>query len=275
MAAEPAPRLSEGPQPALRRLAGRRVAVIGAGSIGPGWGNGKAAAVLMARHGARVACVDRDADAARETAAIVGAEGGRALAHAADVAEEDGASAAIEAVERAWGGLDAVHFNVGFSLRGGVADADPADWDRVMAVNLRAAFLVARAALPGMRARGRGAFVFVSSIAAIRAGPYAYASYEASKAGLCRLSASIARAHAAEGIRSNAILPGLIDTPHVRVVVAPDADPAALAEARAAMVPMGRQGTAWDVAQAAVWLASDEAGFVTGVDLRVDGGGSL
>ena len=251
------------------------MSVIGAGSIGPGWGNGKAAAVLMARHGARVACVDRDADAARETAALIEAEGGRALAHAADVAEEAGARGAIEAAERAWGGLDAVHFNVGTSLRGGVADAEPADWDRVMAVNLRAAFLVARAALPGMRAQGRGAFVFVSSIAAIRAGPYAYASYEASKAGLCRLSASIARAHAAEGIRSNAILPGLIDTPHVRTVVAPDADPRALAEARAAMVPMGRQGTAWDVAQAAVWLASDEAGFVTGVDLRVDGGGAL
>ena len=264
------------PSPApARRLEGKRAAVIGAGSIGPGWGNGKAAAVLFARHGARVLCVDRDAAAAEETAGLIAAEGHEAHAHRADVTDEAAVGGAVAAVEAAFGGLDLVHFNVGISARGGVADADPAEWDRVMEVNLRAAFLVARAALPGMRARRSGAFVWVSSIAAVWSGPYAYASYEASKAGLCRLSRSIARAHAAEGVRSNAVLPGPIDTPHVAAYVAPGADPDELAAARAALVPMGRQGTAWDVAHAALYLASDEAGFVTGVELRVDGGVAL
>ena len=251
------------------------MAVIGAGSIGPGWGNGKAAAVLLARHGAQVLCVDRSGEAARETARIVDGEGGGARVHAADVTDAGACEGVVAAAEAAWGGLDVVHFNVGISARGGVAEADPAEWDRVMAANLRAAFLVARAALPGMRARRAGAFVWVSSIAAVWSGPYAYASYEVSKAGLCRMSRSIARAHAGEGIRSNAVLPGPIDTPHVAAYVAPGADPEALARERAALVPMGRQGTAWDVAHAALYLASHEAGFVTGVELRVDGGATL
>ena len=267
--------LAAGEAAGLSRLGGKRAAVFGAGSIGPGWGNGKAAAVLFARHGARVLCVDREGAAARETVGIIVDEGGEAAAHAADVTDEAACEGAVAAAEAAFGGLDAVLYNVGISLRGGVADTEPADWDRVMDANLRGAFLVARAALPGMRARGSGAFVFVSSIAAVWSAPYAYASYEVSKAGLCRLSASIARAHAGEGIRSNAILPGPIDTPHVAAYVASGADPAALAAQRAAMVPMGRQGTAWDVAHAALYLASDEAGFVTGVDLRVDGGTAL
>jgi NAD(P)-dependent dehydrogenase (short-subunit alcohol dehydrogenase family) len=257
------------------RVEGKRIAVIGAGSVGPGWGNGKAAAVLFAREGGHVLCVDREAEAAAGTVGLIEAEGGAARALAADVTRQPDVEAVVAAMTEAWGGIDVLHFNVGISQRGGVAETSPDDWAHVFAVNLGAAQRVARAVLPLMQAQGAGALVFVSSVAALRAGPYSYAAYEASKAGLCRMSASIARQYAPFGVRSNTVVPGVIDTPHVAAFIAPDADPKAVAEARAAMVPMGRQGSAWDVARAALFLASDEAGYITGVDLRVDGGFAL
>ncbi len=256
------------------RFAGRVVLVAGGGSIGPGMGNGRAAAILYAREGARVLVCDRDRAAAEETCAQVSAEGGAAEPEVGDLTEDAAVSRAVARAE-AWGGLDVLHHNLGTSTPGGAAETAPADWDRVMEVNLRSAFLLAQAALPGMRARGYGALVFVSSVAAVRAGPYAYAAYEASKAALERLARSIARAEAPHGIRANVVRPGPIDTPHVRAVVAPGADREELARARAAMVPLGRQGTPWDVARAALFLASDDAGFVTGAVLPVDGGMSL
>ena len=254
----------------MRRFEGRRVLVAGGGSAGPGWGNGKAAAVLYAREGARVTVADRDAEAAEETVRIIAEEGGTAEPATGDLTVE--ADVARIAGGAAW---DVLHANLGTSRRGGVIDAAPEEWEAVFRTNVGAAQMLARAVLPGMVAARRGALIFVSSIAAVRAGPYDYASYEASKAALERMARSIARRHAADGVRANVVRPGLIETPHVNVVVAPGEDPAALAARRAAMVPMGRQGTAWDVAHAALFLASDAAGFVTGAVLPVDGGGSL
>ena len=255
---------------ARRRFEGRRVLVAGGGSAGPGWGNGKAAAVLYAREGARVTVADRHAEAAEETVRIIEGEGGTATFANGDLTLESNVARIVG--PDPW---DVLHANLGTSRRGSVMDTSPEDWESVFRVNLGAAQMLARAALPAMVAAGRGALIFVSSIAAVRAGPYDYASYEASKAALERMARSIARRHAADGIRANVVRPGLIETPHVNVVVAPGEDPAALAARRAAMVPMGRQGTAWDVAHAALYLASDEAGFVTGAVLPVDGGGSL
>ena len=256
----------------MSRVDGKRVAVIGAGSVGAGWGNGKAAAVTYAREGAQVLCVDRNGDAAEETVAIIKDEGHQARAYVGDMTSEDDVAALVSALQDSWGGLDILHFNIGISAKGGVADQSLDDWNRIFAVNLTAAMLVSRAVLPGMKQQGSGALVFISSLAAQMAGPYSYASYEASKAGLCRMSASIAREYAPFGVRSNTILPGMIDTPHVTSFIGPDTDPEILASQRASMVPMGRQGTAWDIANAALFLASDQAGFITGVDLRVDGG---
>jgi NAD(P)-dependent dehydrogenase (short-subunit alcohol dehydrogenase family) len=254
------------------RFAGRRVLVAGGGSVGPGMSNGRAAAILYAREGASVLVADRSGEAAEETVAQIAGEGGRAEAFEGDMTDPEAAKAAVAA---AGPSLDVLHFNIGTSVKGGVTETAPGDWARVFDVNLGAAFHLARAALPGMEAAGRGSLVFISSLAGLRAGPYSYVSYEASKAALQRMAQSIARDYAPRGIRANVVLPGPIDTPHVQAVVAPGADPAALASARAAMVPMGRQGTPWDVARAALFLASDEAAFITGVLLPVDGGMSL
>lgn len=253
-------------------VAGKRVVVIGAGSVGAGWGNGKAAAVTYAREGARVLCVDRNESAADETVAIISGEGHAARAFVGDMTAETDVTAMMSTLQDAWGGIDILHFNIGISAKGGVAEQSLADWNRIFAVNLTAAMLVSRAVLPGMKQQQSGVLVFISSLAAQMAGPYSYASYEASKAGLCRMSASIAKEYAPYGVRSNTILPGMIDTPHVTSFIGPDSDPETLAAQRAAMVPMRRQGTAWDIANAALFLASDQAGFITGIDLRVDGG---
>lgn len=258
-----------------KRVEGKVAMVIGAGSVGPGWGNGKAAAVLYAREGAKVLAVDRSEAAAEETRGVIVGESGEAEIFAGDMTLEDDVEAAVAHAISTWGRIDILHFNIGISTKGGVEATEPAEWDRVFNVNLRSAYLTSKAVLPGMRKRGSGALVFISTVASIKAGPYSYVSYEASKAGLNRLSGSIAAEYAAHGVRSNVILPGMIATPHVDVFVAGDNDLAAFASARAEMVPMKRQGTGWDIARAAVFLASDEAGFITGVELRVDGGAGV
>ncbi len=250
----------------MSRFAGRRAVVIGAGSVGEGIGNGRATALLLARDGAEVLCVDRDRAAADDTVARIAAEGGTARASALDATDD-------RAVQQLFAGpeeIDILVHVVGMSLPGGAVETEPADWDRVFDVNLRSAYLAARAAVPGMVARRRGAVVFVSSLAATWSGSYSYAAYEASKAGLNRLTRSLARAHAAQGVRVNAVLPGMIDTPHVQAYVS--AAQAASGEARANAVPMKRQGSPWEVAEAILFLASDAASYVTGTCLRVDGG---
>lgn len=259
----------------MTRLADKRVAVIGAGSVGPGWGNGKATAMRFAQEGARVLCVDREEQAAEETAALIRDAGGVAETLVTDVTQPHAGTQVMARMGALWGGIDILDYNVGISAPGGVLETRDADWQRVFEINLNAAMRLTRATLPAMREQGSGAYVFVSSLAAIRSGPYSYVSYEVSKMALLRFAKSVARENAPYGVRANAILPGVIETPHVTAYVDADTDPAELAARRAAMVPMGRQGTAWDVANAALYLASDEAGFVTGTELRVDGGMSI
>ncbi len=256
----------------MKRLDGKRVAIIGAGSVGAGWGNGKATAVRFAREGAKVLCVDRSEAAAAETAGLIRDDGGVAEVLTADATDREAGAALMAAMEKLWGGIDVLDYNVGISKAGGVLETSDADWDRIFDINLSAAMRLTGAVLPALREQKAGSLIYVSSLAAVFSAPYSFVSYEVSKAALVRLARSVAHENAPHGIRANAILPGLIDTPHVNAYVDQTTAPEELAARRAAMVPMGRQGTAWDVANAALFLASDEAGYVTGIEMRVDGG---
>jgi NAD(P)-dependent dehydrogenase (short-subunit alcohol dehydrogenase family) len=260
--------------PPSTRLAGRRAALFGAGSSGPGWGNGKAAAVAYARAGAAVACIDLVRAAAEETAGIIAAEGGRAVALAADVTDEASVAAAVAEAAAALGGLDLLHNNVGHAAMGGPEALDLAAWRRAFDLNLNGAYLAIRHALPHLKAAGRpAAIVNVSSLAAIRWTGYPYAAYMAAKAALNQLTVAVALEYARAGIRANAIMPGKMDTPLIyRQIAGQYASAAEMVRQRNESCPMGRMGTAWDVANAAVFLASDEAGYITGQCLAVDGG---
>jgi NAD(P)-dependent dehydrogenase (short-subunit alcohol dehydrogenase family) len=256
------------------RVEGKVALVNGAGSSGPGWGNGKAAAVLYAREGAKVVCVDLRQEAAEETAAIIRSEGGEAVALAGDSAEAAIAEAAVaQAVER-FGGLHILHNNVGIVAASPTAETDDADWDRVIRVNQRSYFLACKHAIPAMLRGGGGAIVNIASIAAIGWLGVPYASYAASKAAILGFTRHVALEHAGRGIRCNAILPGLMDTPMIREPLARayGGSIEAMLAKRAAQCPMGFMGDAWDVAHAALFLASDEARYITGAELVVDGG---
>ncbi|MBV8764636.1 MAG: SDR family oxidoreductase [Hyphomicrobiales bacterium] len=255
------------------RLDGRVTVVFGAGSSGPGWGNGKAAATLYAREGARVIAVDRDLEAARETAAIIGSEGHEALAVSADVTASAEVAGVVEEAVRRFGRIDVLHNNVGITEMGDPIEATEESWDRVMAVNLKSVFLACKHVLPVMKAQRKGAIVNISSVAAVAINDYPYFSYYASKSGLNHLTRALALRYAPFGIRANAIMPGLMDTPLIyREIAGQYADEEAMVSARDALVPMGFMGDAFDVARAAVFLASDEARYITGVCLAVDGG---
>lgn len=254
-------------------LEGRIALVFGAGSCGPGWGNGKATAVTYARAGATVVAVDVNADAAEETRSIIAGEGGHAEAAVCDVTRSAEVRALIDEVLRGHGRIDVLHNNVGGTALGGVIEESEESFRRIVDLNLTSAFLTCKYALPHMVRQGRGAVVNVSSLASLRY-LYPYASYQASKAGLNQLTQSMAIQYASQGIRANAILPGFIDTPITQQVASQYESLEAMKAARAARTPPGRQGTAWDVANAALFLASDAAAFVNGVCLPVDGGQS-
>jgi NAD(P)-dependent dehydrogenase (short-subunit alcohol dehydrogenase family) len=262
------------------RLAGRTALIIGAGSIGPGWGNGKATALTFARAGARVACVDIKRAAAEETAELIRAEGGEAFAFAADAVVQSEIRAAIQAVMERWGRIDILDNNVGIATPGGVVDCSEEEWDRVMDVNVKGAFLAMKHVIPLMVAQGGGAIVNISSIAAIRHTGVPYAGYYASKAALSHLTRTTALEYAPHKVRVNAVLPGLMKTPmveHSAVFASGYAsgDIEAMWAIRDRQVPMGHMGTAFDVANAALFLVSDEARYVTGIELVVDGGITL
>lgn len=254
------------------RLANKNILVLGAGCPDQGIGNGMAVAATYAWHGANVLGVDRDASALANTNDLIRKTKGDGEFHTfvAELTESDAAKRCADHCESLWGGVDVVHFNVGMSRPGGVVQTSPQDWQQVIDLNLTAALNVARETIPLMQKSGGGAFVFISSIAALGNGPYSYTSYEVAKAGLNRLSTSIAGEYASSGIRSNVISLGVIDTPHVSRYVS-DLDRDKLASERAAIVPMGRQGSPWDAANASLFLASDEAGFISGANLVVDG----
>ena len=253
-------------------LQDRVALVFGAGSCAPGWGNGKATAVTLARAGAIVIAIDINPAAAEETRDLIAGEGGRAEARTCDVTQSGPVKALVDDVAARLGRIDMLHNNVGITAMGGVIDESEDSFRHVMDTNLTSAFLTCKHVLPHMLARGKGSIVNVSSLAAIRYA-YPYISYQASKAGVNQLTQGVALQFARQGIRANAILPGLMDTPMVHQQIAGQyASPEAMTAARNAKTPMGRQGTGWDIANTALFLHSDAAGYITGVCLPVDGG---
>ena len=264
----------------MQRLAGKIAIVVGAGSIGPGWGNGKATAVTFARHGAKVFCVDRNQEAAAETVRLIEAEGGVAKAYTADVAREDQVAAMVVSCMSAFGRIDILDNNVGIAETGSVVDVAEADWDRVFAINLKSAYLAMKHVIPVMDKQGGGSIINISSVAAIRYTGVSYVTYAATKAAMNQMTRVTAVEFAPKNIRVNAVLPGLMKTPmveHSAGLAASYAkgDVEKMWQARDSQVPMGHMGEAWDVANAALFLASDESRYVTGIELIVDGGLTL
>ncbi|MFC7738145.1 SDR family NAD(P)-dependent oxidoreductase [Roseomonas sp. GCM10028921] len=260
----------------MLRLDGRVAIVTGAGSAGPGWGNGKATAVILARQGAKVFAIDNREEAVAETVGIIREEGGEATPHVADLTASDEVAEAVAACVRLYGGLDVLVNNVGGSHPGSAESMSEEDWHRQIDFNLGSAFLGCKHALPELRKRGRGAIVNLSSIAALRmSAERPHIAYSASKYGILALTRSVAMEQARHGIRCNTVVPGLMHTPLVehrlvRQLGANDAE--ALIAKRNAQVPLGKMGDAWDIAHAVLFLVSDEAKHVTGTDIVVDGG---
>ncbi|HEY3917536.1 MAG TPA: glucose 1-dehydrogenase [Stellaceae bacterium] len=261
----------------MDRLKGKVAMVVGAGSIGPGWGNGKATAVTFAREGAQVFCVDRNGAAAEETCQIITGEGGKAAAFTADVSKAAEVEAMVAACIKAYGRIDVLDNNVGIAEVGSVVEVAESEWDRVFAVNLKSAFLAMKHVIPIMAGQGGGSIINISSIASIRHVGISYVSYNASKAAMNQMTRSTAVEFASRHVRVNAILPGLMKTPMVEHSAGlaqsyAGGDVQAMWRARDAQVPMGHMGDGWDVANAALFLASDESKYVTGIELVVDGG---
>lgn len=262
------------------RLRDRTAVIFGAGQTpGETVGNGRATAITFAREGAQVLAVDRDLDSALETVAQIEAHGGTASAVRADVTSEEEVRQAIAGCRDLWGRVDIVHNNVGVSLAGGdavVVDIESDAFDRLVAINLRGMVYACKHALPVMREQGSGVILTISSAAAITA--YPYVGYKTTKAAVIALTQQVAIQNARYGIRANCILPGLMNTPmaiEARVAATGRSREEIIAQ-RDSQVPLGgKMGTGWDVANAALFLASDEAAFITGVALPVDGGGSL
>jgi len=259
------------------RLNNKVAIVVGAGQTpGDTIGNGRATAILFAREGASVALVDLDLESASETKALIEAEGGHCFTFEADVTRQEDCESLVRATVKTFGRIDVLHNNVGI----GAADDEilsmtEESWDRIMRVNLKSMFLTCKSVLPVMREQRFGSIINISSIAAICS--TGIVAYKTSKAGVNALTHQIALENAKYNIRANAIMPGLMNTPMAIEGISkmrgiPKAD---LIRQRDAFVPLGgKMGTAWDVAYAALFLASDEARFITGVLLPVDGGQS-
>lgn len=252
-----------------------KVAIVaGAGSSGPGWGNGKATAVVLARRGAAIFAVDKDGEAAKTTCAVIEGEGGRCIAYQADVTDPEDVRKMAEACIEAFGRVDILVNNAGRAEPGGPVDLDPAIWDDQLQLNLTSAFYGCKYVIPHMRNGGGGSIINISSIAGFRYVGRPQVGYAAAKAGLLNLSRTTAVIHAADNIRINCVAPGLVHTPMVDRVaqIQFGGDIAGLVSRLAEQVPMGRVGDAWDVAHAVLFLASDEARYVTATEIVVDGG---
>ncbi len=262
------------------RLKDRVAIVVGAGqSPGEGIGNGRATALTFAREGAHVLCVDHHLESAQETVEMIAAKGGSAAAFKTDVTSHSEIKAMVAHASRRWGRIDILHNNVGVSLSGGDAELleiSEEAFDRCVAINLRSCVLAAKHVIPVMRAQSSGAIINISSIAAITT--YPYVAYKATKAAMIAFTEQLASQNARYGIRANVILPGLMNTPMAVDTRAREFKKtrAEVEAERDARVPLRQKmGSGWDVANAALFLASDEASFITGVTLPVDGGASV
>jgi NAD(P)-dependent dehydrogenase (short-subunit alcohol dehydrogenase family) len=257
----------------VARLEGKIALVIGAGSVGPGWGNGRATATLFAREGAKVFGVDRDANALAETAG--GIEADAFASHVADVTDPDAMAALVDACLARFGRIDVLVNNVGGSVPGDPVGMSEEDWAHQLDFNLTYVFRSCKRVIPVMVRQGGGAIVNLASIAALRHFGPDVAGYAAAKAGLIHFSRVTAVKYAPQGVRINTVVPGLMHTPLVEVRLAgqrTDGDAEKLIAARHRQVPMGRMGDGWDVAHAVLFLASNEARYITATELVVDGG---
>ena len=259
-------------------MKGKEAIVTGAGSVGPGWGNGKATATLLARQGAELFLVDNNEDAARETWSIIQKEGGTAQVHRCDMIVASDVQEMVQACVTRFKRLDILVNNVGGSAPGDPVAMTEEVWDRQIDFNLKTAFLGCKYAIPIMLDHGRGAIVNIASVAGMRndfLSGRSHVGYSASKAGVIQLSRSVAGTYAKKNSRVNTVVPGLMHTPLVESRLARTVggnDLQKLIDARNAAVPMGHMGDAWDVAHAVLFLASDEAKFITGTEIVVDGG---
>lgn len=270
------------------RLKDRVALVVGAGSSGPGWGNGKATAVLYAREGAKIMALDVNLEAAEETAGIIRGESHECEVMETDVSDAAAVQRAVAACLDRYGRIDILHNNVGIVEVGPTHEVTEEKWDRVLDVNLKGMFLTCKAVLPSMVARGNGAIINISSLASIRWAGVPFASYFASKSGINMFTQGLAIEYGKQGVRANVILPGLMNTPIImgayldRNADDPLFDRRAnrstfesadeMIAKRDALCPTGKMGDAWDVAMASVFLASDEARYINGALLPVDGG---
>jgi len=246
--------------------------VTGGGSRGPGIGNGRAAAILFAREGARVVLVDRVAEWAEQTRSMIAderSEPGEAVVIEADVTRDADCQRVVEQTVQRYGTIDILHNNVGIGGSGSVVDTDEEFWDQVMRVNIKSMMLMSKHVIPVMAAHGGGAIVNISSVSSIR--PRGLTAYSTSKGAVNALTMAMAVDHAPQGIRVNCILPGPVYTP----MVTSGGMTAAQRATRARASPLGTEGTGWDIGWAAVFLASPEARWVTGQLLCVDGGMTL
>lgn len=257
------------------RLQDKVAIVTGAGCVGPGWGNGRAAAVLFAREGAKVFAVDRNMDAMIETVDRVREFGGQIRTHACDVTVSAEVAAMVSACRGAWGRIDVLMNNVGGSAAGGPVELSEDAWDAQVDLNLKSVFLTCKHTLPVMESQSAGAIVNMASTSGIRWTGSAQVAYAATKAGVIQFSRVVAVQYAKKGIRVNTIIPGQMHTPMVEARLAKQrtgGDVEAILKQRLSRIPLGFAGDGRDTANAALFLASDEARFVTGTEIIVDGG---
>ncbi len=257
------------------RLKGKVALVTGIGSAGPGWGNGKATATLFAREGASVFGCDLRLAAAEETKEIITSEGGTCTVSQVDVSHSDQVEAMVQQCIETYGTVDILLNNVGIVEVGGPVELSEESWDRIMAVNVKSVFLTCKYCLPIMEKNGYGAIVNISSIGALRFTGYPSCAYNASKGAINALTQNVAIQYAAKGIRANCVLPGLMNTPMIQEPLKKtyaDGDIDRMIDIRNQQCPTGKMGDGWDVAHAALFLASAEAKYINGENLVVDGG---
>jgi NAD(P)-dependent dehydrogenase (short-subunit alcohol dehydrogenase family) len=257
------------------RLKNKIAIITGAGCVGPGWGNGRACAVLFAKQGAQIFAVDRDPAAMEETIALVKVAGGEIKTHQCDVTSAPSVAAAVSACVERWGRVDVLVNNVGGSAAGGPVEMAEDVWDSQVDYNLKSVFLTCKYVLPLMEDQGTGAVVNIASTSGLRFTGAAQVAYAATKAGVIQMTRVVAVQYAPKGIRLNCVVPGQLHTPMVEARLAKQragGDVEALLKQRLARIPLGFMGDGRDTANAALFLASDDARFITGAEIVVDGG---